>query len=44
MEKKIARFMNECLKNSRKRFDLTDLEKFVVDAYGGHDEYLKKLL
>ena len=41
MEKKIARFMNECRKNNRKRFDLTDLEKFVVDAYGGHDEYLK---
>lgn len=32
MDKKIKRFMAECHENKRKRFDLDDLEKYIIKA------------
>jgi len=40
MDKIIKRFMAKCHENKRKRFDLDDLEKYVIKACEGQNEYL----
>lgn len=40
MEKIIKRYLSECKKNNRKRFDLYVLESYVINSYKGQNSYL----
>ncbi len=42
MEKIIKKFLFNHKKNNKKRFDLTALEKYIIDSYKGHNQYLAK--